>query len=243
MKLSRIIWILLIFGCENPAVEEVVSEGPCMIAFNWYQKDSFQDYPKRIAKFWPPHTTTELDIQCEGNNGFKSIHAQTNHGTGPDKIVHGIQVLQKIKSTRFRSSEADAKKLDQMYRVCECQGAYFSMEELNKESRELFSVLSDRTKERFNCKDKSMVVADLKSGKISPDLLLKCGIGTNHDWEAAFGDAMNHLSNPLDSYHVCNNDAQLQAEMIRHFVDQGTVIACNDMKSSACSGPKIFYKP
>ncbi|MFK7823734.1 MAG: hypothetical protein AB8G05_06245 [Oligoflexales bacterium] len=235
--------ILLAMGCEKSELEEVVSEGPCTISFHWYQKDSFQNYPKRIAKFWPPHTTTELDIQCQGESSFSNKHAQNNHGTGPDKIVHGIQVLQKIKTVLIKSTEAAARDLDRAYRSCECSGTYFSMEELNGESRKVFSALAENTSRILNCSERSRVVEDLKKGKISKDLLVSCGAASKQDWEKSFNDALSHLSDPLDSYHVCNNDAMLQANLIEEFVTKGKVVACGGDSNAVCRGPKVFYEP
>ncbi len=46
----------------------------------------------------------------------------------------------------------------------------------------------------------------------------------------------------LDDYHVCNNDALLQAKLMEQFVATGEVVAC-DADDPICHGPAWFYTP
>ncbi|MCB9228558.1 MAG: hypothetical protein H6618_03015 [Deltaproteobacteria bacterium] len=233
---------VIISACEKPALEEFSDTGECRLAFHFYQKDSFQEYPKRVAMFWPPHTTTELDIRCQSSQGYSETFAQNNHGTGPDKIVKGIQVLQKIKTLSFSADESSARKLMDAYRSCQCPGSYFSMELLSNESKEIFSALGEKTKEQISCTEKADIAGQIRSGKFDPDLLSRCSFDKEQSWKQAFGEALHHVSFPLDSYHVCNNDAKLQEKLIREFIASGDIRGCAE-KDPVCAGPLLYYQP
>ena len=236
---------LLLAGCFHTSVtEHVVGDGPCSARFTWFQKDAFQDYPKRLLNLWPPHTSTQLQVGCDEAGEDIGIGAQNNHGTGPDKVVYGIQVLQEMRKIHVRLGETHARELFAAYLECKCDGDYFSMSKLSDKTEELFKVLAQRTKSQLRCagSNQNQLLAGLKLGKFDAATMMQCGIDTDHDWQPAFDDAMQHLKKPLDSYHVCNNDAKLQAKLIEGFIQTGKVTACNGA-DAVCKAPMLFYQP
>ncbi|MCK5775199.1 MAG: hypothetical protein KAH25_03435, partial [Bacteroidales bacterium] len=68
----------------------------------------------------------------------------------------------------------------------------------------------------------SKVIAYLRRGEISQVVteLENCGWG-QAKWSLVFetvlGDVVNDLGHNLSDYHVCNNDAALQVDLIKNF--------------------------
>lgn len=66
-------------------------------------------------------------------------------------------------------------------------------------------------------------------------------IAQGKTWLASSALALvEDVQDTLDSYHVCKNDAVLQAELILAYRDTGFVTEC-DAAQDICRGPKWFY--
>ncbi len=92
------------------------------------------------------------------------------------------------------------------------------------------------------------VLGALQAGDIDTMLALapECVWSEGRSWEEGFNEALGVVleasAELLADYHVCNNDAVLQASMWARFVDTGEVTAC-DEAAATCSGPLWFYIP
>ncbi|MBW2528878.1 MAG: hypothetical protein JRI23_32180, partial [Deltaproteobacteria bacterium] len=73
-----------------------------------------------------------------------------------------------------------------------------------------------------------------------------CTWASGASWTEGLDAAVRHFaersSQELADYHVCNNDAVIQAEMWETFAATGAVPACNTT-SAACAGPQWLYAP
>ena len=73
-----------------------------------------------------------------------------------------------------------------------------------------------------------------------------CTWANGTSFEAGLSQAASAVSGDLASvlagYHVCNNDAMLQANLFLGFQSNGSIAAC-DPTSDVCKGPQFFYNP
>jgi hypothetical protein len=76
--------------------------------------------------------------------------------------------------------------------------------------------------------------------------LPNCTWAAGHDWSTGFDEALTTIiagaMETLDGYHVCNNDAVLQAALVDNYLTTGEVVACNG-DDAVCHGPLWFYEP
>lgn len=76
--------------------------------------------------------------------------------------------------------------------------------------------------------------------------LPNCTWSGSTSWDGAFDEALTAIiaqaMETLADYHVCNNDALLQAKLIDGFVQTGEIVPC-DGDDSICHGPTWFYVP
>jgi hypothetical protein len=89
---------------------------------------------------------------------------------------------------------------------------------------------------------------DLQNGKITQVIgnLPKCtwanGTGFEDGLNGAFQAVVMQTQETLQEYHVCNNDASLQAALFEEFATSHQIGTCDDT-SAMCHGPMWFYKP
>ena len=215
------------------------------------QKDAYKETAGRSSASWPPHTTTTLSWTCDDGTEGSSFHA--NHGTEPGETdANGEVFLEETGSTAVAGDPTSLASLRDAYDACECSTAFLSLDALGDAAvQDLVGALSQYILDNLTCGgavDAQGLVDLLQQGEIAEALteLPNCNWAAGFDWEEGFDEALTAIigtaSATLADYHVCNNDAALQAKLIRGYVDSGTVTPC-DGNDPICSGPTWFYSP
>ncbi len=237
-------------GSSGAAVTE-----SCTATFVWLQKDAYKETGGRTTDMWPPHTTTSLEIACDGS--VLSAAFMANHGSEPgSKDAAGNPLLEETRRLQIPGSRTQLAQLLDTYKSCECEPASFlSMDSLDQD---LVSDLLGRFTELIegdtvSCPDGSK--ADLVTALQAQDFESALVIVPTCTWPGPDGTPAASLSealsaaiaatgsgNALDDYHVCNNDAKLQADLVAGFASNGAITAC-PRNADTCKGPMWLYNP
>ena len=236
----------------DPGKADAISGGraDCTATFRWLQKDAYASRAGRTSDLWPPHTTTVLDVAC-GDSRPRSI-VRENHGTSPgQKDADGQEILVEVK--RSAAVPATASQIDALvgaYRACECAPAtaFLSMDDLGQDRvAMLLRSLASYVEAHMICDGLGagelggMIAAGSVADAVAA--LSSCVWDSGDDWATGFQAAAQQiLGAENDRYHVCNNDAELEAALWDGFAAGREVTAC-DAKSPLCLGPKWFYAP
>lgn len=244
--MSSIIILFSTYGCKEKTNPFEIYSGSLTVL----QKDAYSNVAGRNHKiFWPPHTTTVF----KWNNGEQ---VQLNHGTSPDeKDADGNYMLETVKVYNFNGTKKELEALEEAYTDAVCDSDKNLFLDLDNSKQVLAKSVLDGLIEyilddtnNFICQDsnitKQEIVELLINNKISEFLVIskKC----NWDlvqWEKAFEtvlvNSIEDLGHNLEDYHVCNNDADLQVQLIKNFQQTGKI----EMPEKKCVGPMIFYFP
>ncbi len=253
-------------GCsaETPAEpdpsigEDKIKGTNCQATFQWLQKDAYKETAGRTSKMWPPHTTTQVDVSCttraEGKKLLGSAF-QTNYGTAPGAVdKNGAVFLVEVKRETITGSQNDLLALLDAYKACGCNpDKFLSMDTLKgalaeKLLGQFIQLVEQST--ALVCKNeggKAALVLALKEGNFDKALAIvpQCNFDGG-SVEATMNQAMAEVAKAsqttLAEYHVCNNNAALQAELFRTFGEKRVVNKCTT-NNPLCSGPKFFYDP
>jgi hypothetical protein len=269
---SRIVCVTLVLGlvsaCSTPGDSEgnqsaaqtgqnadlaptpTASDVTCTATFHWWQKDAYASRAGRTSDLWPPHTTTTIDATCTDGETFSAY--RENHGTLPGAVdADGNVILVDVKdSDPVTVPLASLQAMLATYAACECAPttAFLSLDAVgDAQAAQLLGALASYVEQNMTCGGASpdQLVAALQSGDIDDALamLSTCAWNDGEDWGTGFTSATQAvLGNDYASYHVCNNDAQLESTMWDQFASGGTVQAC-DSNSAVCHGPVFFYNP
>lgn len=223
----------------------------CEVVFRQLQKDAYRETAGRSTSLWPPHTTTTLTYSCEG--GPDQTIVMENHGTLPDaKDANGDIILEQIDSQSFSATQSEIEALVTRYQACECDSVtqFLSLDSLGDEAVEaVVGNLIGYLQDNVTCTDPGgvdLLIQNLQNGDVELVLetLPSCTFNTG-DFEQGLNEALSAFLAEsealLDDYHVCNNDAVLQAGLIDAFI-AGEAVEC-DATSNACRGPLWFYDP
>lgn len=223
----------------------------CTATFHWLQKDAYKDTAGRTSDIWPPHTTTTLEITCDGSVVRSAF--RENHGTKPGaKDQNGEVILVDVaqKSVKGPRSELDA--LADAFESCECGNQFLSLNGLDDPKvQQMLQKLQEYITQNLTCTgatDTAGLVALLSKGDVAGALavLPNCTWASGEDFTTGFDTALEDLlalsNQELSAFHVCNNDAKLQADLFASYGATKTVKAC-DGSSSLCAGPSWFYVP
>jgi hypothetical protein len=224
----------------------------CSGALTMLQKDAYRETAGRSSTLWPPHTTTTLSWDCVGGDTARSSF-QANHGTVPGETdANGDVFLVEVADTAIAGSDAALDALHDAYDACECGTQFLSMDALEDQAvQDLVGALSDYITANLTCTgavDAAALVGLLQQGDIDAVIaeLPNCSWSAGNDWDGGFDEALQAViaaaMETLADYHVCNNDAALQAKLIDTFVATGEVVAC-DGDDPICHGPQWFYAP
>jgi len=246
---------------DDPAPTDVgagtddVKKATCTATFDSLQKDAYKDTAGRSSKLWPPHTTTTLAVTCNGAEVSSAF--QANHGTEPgQKDANGEVFLVTMKSAKVTGTKTALTALAQAYGACSCDGEggtqFLSLDSIKDEATQgLIGKLASYAEANLTCTGSTTAkgLADLlRAGKLTEFLggLEGCSFPAGGDFSKGFDEATTLLiaeaKAALADYHVCNNDAALQAQLVETFQTTGKVVAC-DPKSDLCKGPRWFYNP
>ena len=228
-----------------------VATQDCQAELTFLQKDAYKETAGRTSALWPPHTTTVLAISCDGavvESGFMA-----NHGTEPDAVdANGDVLLEPQGSIVALGPRAELEDLLASYSACECGTQFLSMDALGDSAvQDLVAEVTSYVLENLTCAGPITaedVATMLSEGDVEGVLaaLPDCSWASGTDWDTGLDEALEAIiaaaNETLADYHVCNNDAMLQAELIQSYASDKTVGAC-EPTSPLCQGPAWFYQP
>ena len=217
------------------------------------QKDAYSEAAGRSSDLWPPHTTTVLQWAGE-DGGDSDSTVQLNHGTAPGATnPQGEVYLVETKVYSFSGTRSDMDALQSAYEIAICDNGESKFLDLTEGEGVLEKVFLTELRDiifsddEFTCSgsvNKDSIIAFLEAGDVHKVIaeIHKCS-WTSSDWliafEAALGKAIEDLGHAVDEYHVCNNDAIMQVEMVKAFIATGEV----PVPSGDCNGPIWLYVP
>lgn len=230
----------------------------CTATFRWLQKDAYKDTAGRTSALWPPHTTTALAVTCQTEGGAPTEIAaafMANHGTEPDaEDANGDVILVETKRDQVIAPRAELLDLVAAYQACECDPAtkFLSLDSLQDAAVQVLvqNVIgylqahlvcaspggTDALVQALGDGDLATVLADLPSCTWDSGSDLAGGL------DEALAAFLETTQEVLSEYHVCNNDASLQASLWQGFAGAREVIPCDGNKP-VCHGPMWFYEP
>jgi hypothetical protein len=221
----------------------------CAVTFRWLQKDAYANRAGRTSELWPPHTTTVLEVACKNMEPYSKF--RENHGTLPSAVdASGTPILVEVKrSGPFYGTMARTRELVAAYEGCECapNSEFFSTDGVNQDKAQaLLGALGLYVQEHLRCPDADVEQLSnyLASGAFDQmlDAVASCAWDTGESWGDGFETATRDvLGDDFAKYHVCNNDAELEADLFERFTKGATLGSCVD--SPLCHGPKWFYTP
>jgi hypothetical protein len=234
--------------CED---RDAVCGEPCTAQFTWLQKDAYKEEAGRTADFWPPHTTTVMTVTCGGEKVAEAI--MKNHGTGPEAVdAEGTPILVEVKTEEAQGDRAQLVALASALESCECGTEFLSLDALQGTAvQEMLGELTDYIAQNLTCPGEGgtdALIQTLVDGDFATFLgnAPTCSWTSGADWETGLNAAVQHLADQaqkkLADYHVCNNDAVLQADLWQSFKTSGQAGTC-DPSSPVCAGPKWLYTP
>lgn len=233
---------------SNPT--EASDGDACTVQFNVLQKDAYAETAGRSSDLWPPHTTTELTAICTRGDGSEDALGDfmANHGTEPGETdANGDVFLVNAGGGSATATRAEAEALLEVYTGCECGTEFLTLEAIDDALVEsVVAALVPYLEANLDCGGDppvSDLVYALLSGNVEsvaaalPDCSWVGGGGMAQGLDQALIEA---LGGSLDGFHVCNNDAVLQAELWEQFARDGSVGSCSP-GSEVCVGPKWLY--
>lgn len=220
----------------------------CTARLHFLQKDAYKEGAGRSNDFWPPHTTTVLDVTC---NGVTTSSFMANHGTKPDaKDQTGTTILVEAPMAdavvTATGTKAQIDELVAAYGSCECESdAFLSLDEVNPQ---VFAIVNEIAA-LFTCAEPTeALVAAAKAKDLAGVKRILAGCSLKSDTTPAdiaktTSDIETKVKATLAGKHVCNNDAQLQADLFTHFRDTKVAKACDPHDAKRCQFPALFFRP
>lgn len=225
----------------------------CTATFTWWQKDAYLNSPGRSNPLWPPHTATELQVTCGGQTVQDA--SQGNHGTTPGTTdASGTPMLVDVMQQSVSGSMEDMNALVAAYQSCQCDPTtqFLSLDDVpDPTMQQVLTTVLQYLNENLQCPGSpatSDVVYMIQNGDYvdAAAAMEQCtwNGGTSFDdgLQQATAQVLAQVGQTLDGYHVCNNDAMLQASLFETYAAGNGVVAC-DSTTSVCAGPRFFYDP
>jgi hypothetical protein len=245
-------------GASNDTSGSSAAQGAnetCTATFHWLQKDAYKNTGGRTNAAWPPHTTTQVDVVCndaDGNETYRTSTFQENHGTKPGQLdPNGRVYLDEVKSETATAPRATLDAFVASYKQCECdpETTFLSLDSAKGDTEKaILGEVENYVTAHLVCTG-DVATSDVVSMIDSGDYAGALEAATNScSWEEGYGfadgfkQATSAVVSSLTEYHVCNNDAQLQAGIWSTLRSNGEVAAC-DNTSAVCHGPAFFYNP
>ncbi len=242
-------------GASAAAAEADDSDGgaseTCYALFHWLQKDAYSNTGGRSYPFWPPHTTTLIDVHCVDTSGNDTVVASAfrdNHGSDPGSVnANGNPMLVEVKvSDPAYGTREQLLSLLPVYSQCECAPATQFLSTTNFQDPQVQTVMQSGlayTQAHLICTGPvttSALVGMIQSGDY--DDAIAAYASCSWDDPNAMANELGTLNAELSQYHVCNNDAILEAQQWTTFATTGAVVAC-DNTQSICQTPTWYYTP
>jgi hypothetical protein len=227
----------------------------CTASFHWLQKDAYKNTGGRTTALWPPHTTTTLDVRCtsaDGKETFTASAFKENHGTKPGTLdPNGKPFLVDVKHVEAKGTRDQLTKLLDAYKRCDCEAAteFLSMDMVKEDltMKKILEAFADYAGQHLSCSGDATtndVVTLLKNAEYERVLaaLPSCTWEKDYGFLEGLTSAAQGVLPDLSKFHVCNNDAKLEAALFARFAADGTTPAC-DAATDTCKGPAFFYSP
>jgi hypothetical protein len=246
---------VLSFACSENAETgdpNAVTETHCVATFRVLQKDAYKSTAGRSSELWPPHTTTVLELSCDGEAVGGSF--QANHGTEPAQVdENGDVILVEQAVFEVEGPRAELEDLKAAYDACGCDAEteFLSLDSLDDTTAQaLVQTVDGYLNANLTCPSGSPsdIVGKLQQGDVpgAIDQLVTCEWTSGASFEEGLDLALEQLAADtgklLSGYHVCNNDAALQKALFDDYVATGEVTAC-DATAAVCHGPTWLYTP
>lgn len=225
----------------------------CTATFTWWQKDAYFDSPGRSYPLWPPHTATELQVTC-GAQTVADV-SQGNHGSTPGMTDDaGTPMLVDVQQQSVTGSLDDMNALVAAYQSCQCDPTtqFLSLDDLpDPTMQQVLTTVLQYLNQNLYCSGSPStadVVNMIQSGDYvdaaaaMPQCAWADGTSFDDGLQQAATQVLGQLGQTLAGYHVCNNDAMLQASLFSAYAAGNGVVAC-DSTTSVCAGPSFFYDP
>jgi hypothetical protein len=225
----------------------------CTATFTWWQKDAYFNSPGRSYPLWPPHTATELQVTC-GAEIVDDV-SQGNHGTTPGTTDDaGTPMLVDVLQQSVTGSMDDMNALVAAYQSCQCDPTtqFLSLDNVpDATMQQVMTTVLQYLSQNLYCPGSpstSDVVNMIQNGDYQdaaaamPQCAWADGTSFDDGLQQAATQVLGHVGQTLAGYHVCNNDAMLQAGLFQAFAAGNGVVAC-DSTASVCAGPSFFYNP
>ena len=107
-------------GFPRDASSSSGSAEVCEATFRVLQKDAYKETAGRSSDLWPPHTTTVLEVTCDGeavDGGFEA-----NHGTEPGQTdANGDVILVEVGTYSAPGTREELELLLETYATCDCE--------------------------------------------------------------------------------------------------------------------------
>ena len=220
----------------------------CEATFRVLQKDAYKDTAGRSTELWPPHTTTVLEVVCDGEAIDDAF--QANHGTEPDAVDEaGDVILVETATFSTEGSRTDLLALMDTYRTCDCddETEFLSLDSLQGDlAQSLLDTVGGYLQTNLSCPGDTLgdLLTALQDGDFETALAVfpTCswvgGTSFEDGLSEAFAALLDETGAALADYHVCNNDAAVQKGLFDGFVADGS-LACPG--GEVCRGPLWFY--
>ncbi|MBU1430375.1 hypothetical protein KKF91_07385 [Myxococcota bacterium] len=219
----------------------------CYAQMTWLQKDAYKEVSGPRNPLWPPHTTTTLSVYCDETLITEVINP--NHGTRPEDVdAAGALLLVEVKTAQVEGARGALLELATAFETCACETRFLTMDDLRDEAvTVMVEALATYAATYLTCPEGLEPSALLLSGELEVLLegLAHCTWAEGASWEAGFNSALaTQLQEglALSDYHVCNNDAALQAALWSRFVDEDEASVCDGLQA-LCHSPRWFYQP
>ncbi|HTQ46761.1 MAG TPA: hypothetical protein VMI75_28600 [Polyangiaceae bacterium] len=225
----------------------------CTATFIWWQKDAYFNSPGRSYPLWPPHTATELQVSCGG--AIVNDVSQGNHGSTPGLTDDaGTPMLVDVLEQSVTGSMDDMNALVAAYQSCQCDSTtqFLSLDDVpDATMQQVLTTVLQYLNQNLYCPGSpstSDVVNMIQNGDYEdaaaamPQCAWADGSSFEDGLQQAASQVLGQLGQTLAGYHVCNNDAMLQANLFTSYVAGSGVVAC-DSTTSVCAGPSFFYNP
>jgi hypothetical protein len=241
---------------SDGAESDLVSQSEkCTATFHWLQKDAYKNTAGRSTALWPPHTTTTLEVHCVGANGQETFSTNTfkeNHGTKPGQLdANHKPLLEEVKRTEATGTRDQMDKLVDAYQSCGCDAAtqFLSMDMVKDDlsTKKILAAFAEYAAKHLTCagerkvQDVALMLAN-EEFEQALTVIPTCSWGAGYGFEDGLRSAAAGILPDLSKFHVCNNDAKLEAALFAQFTTDGSAPAC-DSTGDTCRGPAFFYNP
>lgn len=224
---------------------------PCEATLVFLQKDAYVSRG-RTQDYWPPHTTTVLEVTCQTARGEQHIEPyRNNFGTKPGtKDANGNDILTRIDMdpnvVTTKAPWREMKKLVTSYEDCGCDPkGFFGLDTIDVEGKGLLESLTPI----LSCPDSNDALLKALKEKRFDDakqMVARCELRsdvTAEELAKTAGEVEAQVKKLYFDHHVCNNSALMQADLFARFRDHDDATACDAASKTFCAGPKLFFNP